>query len=280
MRDQLDGPGFAAWIETQIPADKSIGGALGESNFRRYSEWRNGGTAGIEVADKICARLDLILDVDVPKDLWLGSGLEEMDRTDAYCSTCREVSVTDDQGKCLWCDTQTVPGKKRGKPVGKYARLSEAQIRQLHTYHLRGVSIRELGRRIRKHGADFASDKAAAMAISSGFRRYSLEARGRGEATAAKNRQRRGPNSPGTADRPAYKRWLRKKAGKLRPCEGVKMNAPQKGRPCHRYAAPGSDFCLQHDPARREEVVATVTNARALIAIGPQARRAPKKETV
>jgi hypothetical protein len=186
-----------------------------------------------------------------------------MTQTHAYCATCREESAITWERECLWCGNPIQgKGKKRGKPVGKYARLTEAQIRELYDWHLRGVSIRELGRRIEKR-VGFASAKSAAMAISSGFTRYHLEARPQGEATAAKNRQRRSASSPGTQDRAAYKRWLLEKAGGRRVCEGVKLTYPEKGRPCRRWAQEGSDFCLQHDPERRSEVVATVERARA-----------------
>jgi hypothetical protein len=182
--------------------------------------------------------------------------------THAFCPECREESPISSEGLCLFCDSPTRRGKKRGKPVGKYARLTEAQIRQLHRWHMRGISIRELGRRVRKE-VDFASDKAAAMAISSGFRRYHLEARPQPLATAAKNRQRRSPSSPGTENRSEYMRWLRRKKGGQRVCQGVKLTYPEKGRPCRRWAQAGSDYCLQHDPERRAEVVATVERARA-----------------
>lgn len=186
-----------------------------------------------------------------------------MSETHAYCSNCREDSAISWDRLCLWCGTPIKgQGKKLGKPVGKYARLSEAQIRELYSWHLRGISIRELGRRIEKR-VGFSSAKSAAMAISSGFKRYNLEARPQGEATAAKNRQRRSPSSPGTKDKSAYKRWLREKAGGQRVCEGFKLTYPQKGRPCRHFAQAGSDFCLQHDPERRSEVVAIAEQARA-----------------
>jgi hypothetical protein len=186
-----------------------------------------------------------------------------MTQTHAYCATCREESAITWERECLWCGNPIQgKGKKRGKPVGKYARLTEAQIRELYRYHQQGASIRELGRKVRKH-IEFASDQSAAMAISSGFKRYSLEARDRSAATARVNRLRKAPDSPGTADRSEYKKWLRKKHGGMRMCSGVKLTYPQKGRPCRLFAQEGSDFCRQHDPQRRAEVVANVEQARA-----------------
>jgi hypothetical protein len=186
-----------------------------------------------------------------------------MTDTHAYCANCREESAISWDRKCLWCGQPIAGhGKRRGKPVGKYARLSEAQIRELHRYHLQGASIRELGRKVREH-VEFASDKSAAMAISSGFRRYHLEARDRGDATARVNRLRRSPDSPCTKNRSEYKRWLREKAGGQRRCAGVKQNYPEKGRPCRHFAMIGSDFCLHHDPERRAEVERMTERARA-----------------
>jgi hypothetical protein len=40
---------------------------------------------------------------------------------------------------------------------------------------------------------------------------------------------------------------------------------PRKCQPYRHYALAGSDYCLQHEPARREEVVAIVTAARTAI---------------
>lgn len=184
--------------------------------------------------------------------------------THAFCSNCQQESAIDHDGLCLWCGGPTGGKriKKAGRPPGKYGLIRDEQLRTLHQMHQQGLAIRELGRRIWKV-AGYSSQKSAAMAISDGFKRLALPARDQSEATGRANRERADPDSPSTADRAEYKRWLRKKQGGLRPCQGIKLTYPEKGRPCAHYAAPGSDFCVHHDPARRQEILDRVARARA-----------------
>lgn len=71
MKEHLDGKGFAAWIQEQVgDPDFGMTAALGESLFRRFSEWRRGGTVTLDVADKVCVRLGYHIDIDVPEHLW------------------------------------------------------------------------------------------------------------------------------------------------------------------------------------------------------------------
>lgn len=185
-----------------------------------------------------------------------------MRKTHAYCSHCKEESAIGRNGHCLWCDQPTGEAKRRGKPAGVYGRLTDEHIRVIHRYHERGYSIRALGRQIyEKMG--YASAESAAMAISDGFKRLHLTAQAQPEATASSNRRRAAKDSPGKANSTEYKRWLRKKNGGMRPCQGVRKNYPNKGRPCQRYALKDSDFCLQHDPKRKAEVVQIAKRARA-----------------
>ena len=185
-----------------------------------------------------------------------------MRETHAYCPNCQEESAIDFKGDCLWCEQPTNQAKKRGKPAGVHGRLKDEHIRVIHRYHERGHSIRELGRQIYvKMG--YASAESAAMAISEGFKRLHLPAQGQPEATASSNRRRAAKDSPGKSSAAEYKRWLRKKNGGMRPCQGVRKNYPNKGQPCQRYALKGSDFCLQHDPQRKAEVVEIARRARA-----------------
>jgi hypothetical protein len=183
--------------------------------------------------------------------------------THAYCPTCREDSAINGELRCLWCGGETRTARKRGKPKGVWGKLEDRHLRALYAFHVdRGVSIRELGRRVWKQ-AGFANAHSAGVAISYGFIRLGLKALDRGEATARANSKRRAATSPGTADRKTYKRYLRKKKGGYRICQGVKLGAPRKGSPCTRYASPGSDYCYVHDPARRDEVVAIAADMRA-----------------
>lgn len=189
--------------------------------------------------------------------------------THAWCPACAEEVAIDRSSRCLWCDAETtespVTPKRRGgwKRPDKVARVTEAQLRALHLVHVQqGLSIRELGRRIWER-VGYASEKSAANSISAGWKRLGLRARPKSEATALANVQRRTPGSPGVSDRAAHKRWARERNGGQRRCAGEKLTYPGKGRPCERWAMLGSDFCLQHDPERRAEVVERVERTRA-----------------
>lgn len=185
--------------------------------------------------------------------------------THGWCPACKEMSAIDRQRKCLWCGGETRPTRP-GKPRGKYARLTDAQVRVLHRHHMAGRSIRSLGDAI--YGRmGFSTGETAAKAISRGFRRLGLGSRGTYEGAALANRQRAAEGSPGAADMAAYMRWQRAKNGGMRRCEGLKMKPPGKGTRCKKFAAPGSDFCRYHDPARRAEVVAAVEKLREAQAV-------------
>ena len=186
-------------------------------------------------------------------------------QTHAYCPACKEESAIDAERHCLWCGGETQRGRRRGKPKGVYGKLSDDHLRALHRFHLEGGhSVRALGRRIWDR-AGFASAGSAAMAISTGFHRLGLPVRTQAEGTARSNKGRRGPNSPGTADRAAYKRWLRTQKGGRRRCQGTKLQPPEKGRPCKRWASRGSDFCRQHDVEKRAAMVAQLAEMRKRI---------------
>jgi hypothetical protein len=189
---------------------------------------------------------------------------EEVEVSEVYCSRCHEQVKTDGDGACLWCDGPTSQRRRRGgKPRGVYGKLEDRHLHALHHFHTqKGVSIRELGRRVWSQ-AGFANAHSAGVAISYGFKRLGLAALSHSEATARSNRQRAATDSPGTADRAAYKRWRRKRNGGYRICQGVKLQAPRKGSPCTRYALIGSEFCLMHDPERRAEIVSRAAEMRS-----------------
>ncbi len=176
------------------------------------------------------------------------------EQTHAWCPACAEESAIDRNRRCLWCGGETRAKRGGGKRPGVWGKLSDEHLRALHVAHMQGTSMRELGRQVWER-MGYSSPQTAAMGIGTGWKRLSLPARPRAEATAAANAERRTPGSPGTADRTAYKRWLREKAGGRRLCSGVRLAYPRKGEPCQRWAMRGSDFCLQHDPGHRAEVV-------------------------
>lgn len=156
-----------------------------------------------------------------------------------------------------------LPRRRLGKPTGKYGLFTDAELHVFHAAHIRGQSLRDLGRQHwQKAGA--ASAHSAAMAIANGLKRLGLEVRVQSHATASANRQRRAADSPGTHDRSAYKRYLRAKAGGQRPCQGKRTQYPRKGEPCSSWAMDGSLFCVAHDPARKADRDAHLARARSV----------------
>jgi hypothetical protein len=117
--------------------------------------------------------------------------------------------------------------------LGQGSKLSDDQVRRLYELHEAGASIRELGRRFWRP-LDYRSLAAAEKGIRRGFARLGLPPLGR----------------PGLSHR---------------RCKGIKTWWPDKGRRCRRAPVLGSDFCREHDPARRAEVVATLDRARELL---------------
>ncbi len=172
-------------------------------------------------------------------------------RPATYCETCAEdVAVIDDV--CAWCRGPL--RRRRGKTIGKHGYLTDDQLRILHAMHVeRKTTVRELGRAILAT-TKYASEGSAVEGIRGGWKRLGFKARDRAESAAIANRHRRAPGSPGTADRAANKRFHRARKGGLRRCAGAKLQYPDKGRPCRHYATPGSEYCWQHDPARRVDV--------------------------
>lgn len=112
------------------------------------------------------------------------------------------------------------------------SKLTDEQLRVLHRVHdERGVSIRELGRMVWGQ-MGFASDEAAARAITRGFARLHLPSRSCVESRA-----------------------LAKSRGYAR-CQGVKSN----GEPCESFALRNDHLCWTHrfpEVARQNAIAAS-----------------------
>ena len=154
--------------------------------------------------------------------------------------------------------------KRGGKRPGVRLRISEQELRRLHTLHVDGYSMRALGRMIyRREG--YRSPGSATAAITTGFKWLGLWIRTSAEATAQNNVDRGHPDSPGTADRAAYKRYLREKAGRRRRCIAKRINPPRAGERCRLWAQNHSNYCVSHDPDRAAEREANLAFMRERI---------------
>jgi hypothetical protein len=79
----INGPGFIAWLTEMRPVemaknDKTGGGEGGRSAWATDSDCRamyraenEAGTVSLEVADRLCVKLDIHIDSEMPEDLWV-----------------------------------------------------------------------------------------------------------------------------------------------------------------------------------------------------------------
>lgn len=154
--------------------------------------------------------------------------------------------------------------KKRGIP----AKLTDDQLQAVYLLHMNaGLSLRELARQ-GWNTWGYSSEKSALNALSSNLRRMGLEPRNRIEATVKAStvhglasRKAKRDYTPEYAE---HRNALRRQSQR---CRGVRGHYPRKGAQCEHFALIGGDFCLQHDPSRREEVLATVAAARAKLGL-------------
>jgi len=183
--------------------------------------------------------------------------------THAFCPVCGEESAIDAERRCLWCRGETVERRRRGgwtRPDLRGSRYTEAQLRALHLAHMRGSSIRSLAKRTYRK-AGYRSFRSAELAIGREWRRLGLAARDRIEQVViSSTKHGRAPRRRTSVEDSYYRRWLRERRGWRairgpgRPrCKGRRLSYPRKGEPCLRPAMEGSEYCAQHDPARREE---------------------------
>lgn len=154
--------------------------------------------------------------------------------------------------------------ERRGVPP----KLTDAQIEAAYRLHIEGgLSLRELGRRgWRQWG--YASANSAAAVLCKTFKARGWKSRDRVEAIVLAStvhgkasRAMRVANDPVFS---AHRQQQRRASGEVRGqrCVGVRLQYPDKGAPCKRPALAGSDYCLQHDPERRAEVLDRAEHAR------------------
>lgn len=187
-----------------------------------------------------------------------------------WCPKCREETGLYEKGFCQWCDTPL--RHKAGRKPGSGSKLSETQLRALHVAHVEhDRSINELAKSIYAK-VGYKSHHGCAVAISNGWKRLGLQARGRIEMTVLKSlkhgRAGRAQQREHGPDYAAYRREQKRKNGEThgRRCEGVRQWPPRKGQPCNRNALWDSNYCYQHDPRNKAAIEAHLEKARSRIA--------------
>lgn len=192
-----------------------------------------------------------------------------------YCSKCAQVSLLTRGGLCAWCDHPVAPRSKATPPAtrpkaGRNANrgypvlMGEDVIEEARRIYETGASLRVVARELLPR-TGYASEKSLAVALGDQFRHRGWPVRGRIEQTVMESTVH-GLARRGNVDK-RHRAALRRRRGEVRGviCAGVRQNYPGKGDPCKRAALAGSDFCYQHDPARRAEVADNLRAARARI---------------
>ena len=181
----------------------------------------------------------------------------------AWCSTCREFTVIDAGRPCVWCGTILVEKRGGWKRPDLVGRINEQAARAIHAKYITGVPARVLGRELYQV-LGYKTPATCENAIGVAFRRYGLPVRDRIEAT------RLASTKHGLSPRDWRERYRRRREAGLGihmeplqpPCKAIRSSYPRKGEPCRKPAVKGSDYCVSHDPERREWTVANLERAR------------------
>lgn len=143
------------------------------------------------------------------------------------------------------------PGKKRGKPRGKYRRVTDIQVRALHLLHWeQRVSINEISRRYYKQFG-YSDHRSLCSCLCGYFKELGLPTHDRIAMTVEAS----------TTNGLSPRDWTERKARRLAAGRTQKGKVRQPA--CARCAQPaqhGSDFCYAHDPACADQR-ATLTAA-------------------
>ena len=173
-----------------------------------------------------------------------------------WCRSCKEPTSLVEKGTCPFCDTKLVAMPKK---TGVKPRISDDDALVLYRAYKAGHSLRAIGAAIQdRYG--FSSQKSAANALHSAFERLHLPRRDKVELM----RERNFKHGRYAEDRNSARRYQRLQTGETRGvlCSGVRTQYPNKGAQCKRPALAGSDYCIAHDPARRDEIISTLEKAR------------------
>lgn len=183
--------------------------------------------------------------------------------THGYCSNCNEDSAINAANECLWCGSPTEQRTKRPAQTEQMgSRYTEPQLRVLHQAHERGESVSQLARKTYER-VGYGSAGAASYAIRREWKRMGLPVRDPIAATVlASTKHGLAPKHRPQIGYSAYKRRVHRDQPDRPPCAGVRENYPRKGEPCGKPAMHDSEFCWNHDPARRDEAVVYLAQGR------------------
>lgn len=175
-----------------------------------------------------------------------------------FCPTCRCESLLSFRGECVWCDTPVATPKERAHKkhsnAGIPVLMQEDVLEEARRMYATGLSLRAVARELLSR-TDYASEKSLVMALSTTFKHRGWPVRTRVEQVVLQS-TKHGMLRRKDRNR-AYIRMQRVRRGEIqnRQCQGTRLQYPHKGEQCSRPARLGSDYCYQHDPSTRQDVV-------------------------
>jgi hypothetical protein len=179
---------------------------------------------------------------------------------------------------CRHCRGKQAGGYNRSRSGGgaRPVHISEELLADARRMYGGGSSLRQVAAELHPR-TGYKTLASCADALYGHFKRRGWKLRPQREVTAARNyRHGRKPRKQTREQQNAYRRWLAEQRGWQtiqgpgRPrCKGVKLNPPEKGKRCRRYAIADSDYCYSHDPRRALERQALTARMR------PRVGRAP-----
>lgn len=237
---------FIAWLDSQENLRRHAERMSAEESWLRKGAFRRSGEIDQEIVEKLLDAVGL--------RIW-----------DLY-----------DPGEYEEPQEPPEPRRRRGKPTGVPARMTDDQIRAAHVlYEVQRLSLRAIGALLWEPFG-YANQKSCAQTLNHGFIRLGLPRRERVEATIAAHlkhgRARRNAKVTDLEDYNAYRREQRRATGEVRgvTCAGVRTQHPRKGSPCSLMALRDSDYCRTHDPRFAEQIAADLAVARQRLRLEPE----------
>ncbi len=114
---------------------------------------------------------------------------------EAYCPTCRAVSLTHKRGLCVWCDapiatgTAVLPAVGARSTRGLTIHMDDATLAKARALYATGLSLRAVAAQLVGE-TSYASALSMAQALHLQFHRRGWQLRGRHEARRARAKAR------------------------------------------------------------------------------------------
>lgn len=175
-----------------------------------------------------------------------------------WCPTCAETTLPTDRGVCGWCDQPFPRNRVKRKDLGRPRTVTVEQVEEAYAWYEEGLSLRGCAARLLP-ATRAASAGALAETLRKQWQLRGYQLRDRVEAmvkaSTIHGRARRGENRD-----PQYRHDLRVRLGQIRAVRCLGLT--KTGDRCRRPALAGGEYCVMHDPERREPLLAALADSR------------------